>query len=263
MQRLAEAGFCGTVVLAVASSAERAFYERTAMPEGLTLEVRVDSTEHRGAGGTIGDVWRERRGAMTEAAQRGGIVLIEASKASDLDFPRFLAAIDSTQGALIGAALNSAPAGAMWIAGAALELGPAIGFFDLKEQLIPAIVASGMSVAACVGAQESCRISDRLSYLKAIALMLASGAPAQAADAILEPGCTVRGNSIVCRGAVVERGALVVDSAILPGARVCADAVVARSVVPPGTHVPCGYLVVDEIFGALGSPEKSGTEGSS
>ena len=37
--------------------------------------------------------------------------------------------------------------------------------------------------------------------------------------------------------------------------------VVARSIVPPGSHVPCGYLVVDEIFGALGSASKSGTEG--
>jgi carbonic anhydrase/acetyltransferase-like protein (isoleucine patch superfamily) len=53
----------------------------------------------------------------------------------------------------------------------------------------------------------------------------------------------------------------VVDSVVLPGARVCADAVVARSVVPPGSHVPCGYLVVDEIFGELGSAAKSGTEG--
>jgi hypothetical protein len=42
---------------------------------------------------------------------------------------------------------------------------------------------------------------------------------------------------------------------------VCADAVVARSIVPPGSHVPRGYLVVDEVFGALGSVARSGTEG--
>jgi hypothetical protein len=47
----------------------------------------------------------------------------------------------------------------------------------------------------------------------------------------------------------------------MPGARVCADAVVARSIVPPGSHVPRGYLVVDEVFGALGSATKYATEG--
>jgi ADP-glucose pyrophosphorylase len=91
--------------------------------------------------------------------------------------------------------------------------------------------------------------------------MQAAGAAALAPDAIIETGATVRGSSIVCRGAAVERGALVVDSVVMPGARVCADAVVARSIVPPGSHVPRGYLVVDEVFGALGSATKYATEG--
>jgi hypothetical protein len=36
---------------------------------------------------------------------------------------------------------------------------------------------------------------------------------------------------------------------------------VARSIVPPGSQVPCGYFVVDEIFGELGLATKAGTEG--
>ena len=274
IRRMVDAGFRGTMVLALASEAERAFYANIVLPAqvdaGLVrLEVRVDTAGHRGAGGTVGDVWADvRREACArdatvalESVHAGGVIVIEASTPPNFELARFLAAIDPAHGALIGAALDLTPAGVVWVSREAVALVPAIGFFDLKEQLVPAIVASGRSVHACVGSEESCRIVDRETYLHAVALMRAAGAEQFAADAVIEPGARVRGDSIVCRGAVVERGALVVDAAVLPGARVCADAVVARSIVPPGSHVPRGYLVVDEVFGALGSAAKSGTEG--
>lgn len=267
IRRMVDAGFRGTMVLALASEAERAFYANIRLPEqfdaGLVrIEVRVDTAGHRGAGGTIGDVWRDACTAgADEATQAGGVIVIEASTPPNFELCKFLAAIDPTQGALIGAALDLTPSGVAWVSRESIALVPAIGFFDVKEQLVPAIVASGRAVHACIGAEESCRIVDRETYLHAVALMRAAGAEPFAADAVIEDGARVRGDSIVCRGAVVERGALVVDAVVLPGARVCADAVVARSVVPPGSHVPRGYLVVDEVFGALGSAARSGTEG--
>lgn len=258
---LADAGFRGTIVLAVVVDSDARFYARIAAPAGVQIEVRVDTAEHRGAAGTVGDIWRERVPMMSPEDHCGGLLVIEASNAPNINLRKFLSSIDLTQGALIGSSTGAIPSGAMWIAASALECVPAIGFFDFKEQLIPAMTAVGLAVAACVTTDESCRISDRQSYLQAIALVRGSGGAARAVDAVIEPGATVRGNSVLCRGCVVERGALVVDSVILPGARVCADAVVARSIVPPGTHVPCGYLVVDQVFGELGSSEKSGTEG--
>ena len=210
----------------------------------------------------MGDAWRELR-ARTDAGFRaeGGALVIEASNPPQFDFARFFGAIDGSCGAVIGAAGDASLSGISWISEAALASIPVIGYFDLKEQLVTAIVASGRTVQACFGWAESCRIVDRESYLRGVALMQDGRSSPIGADAVVEPGAVVRGASIVCRGAVVERGALVIDSAILPGARVCADAVVARSIVPPGSHVPCGYLVVDEIFGALGSPARAGTEG--
>jgi len=262
VRRLADAGFRGTVALAVAHEHDRAYYGQITVPHSIKLEVRVDSSGHRGAGGTLGDAWRERMPSMDEGAAKGGALVIEVTNSPNFDFGRLFAAIDLRLGAVIGAAADATPAGISWFSTEALALIPAIGFFDLKEQFIPAIVATGRRVEAVVGGEEACRIADIASYLRAIALLRAGGGASIAADATVEDGAIVRGNSIVCRGAVVERGALVVDTAVLPGARVCADAVVARSVVPPGSHVPRGYLVVDEVFGALGSSSRLGTEGS-
>lgn len=262
IRRIAEAGFAGTVVIAITSESERAYFEALSAPPGMRIEVRVDSSGHRGAGGTVGDAWRELRERPAAGVDwTGGVLVIEASNPPQFDFARLFATIDRSYGAVIGAAGDASLSGISWISETALSLIPTIGYFDLKEQLVTAIVASGRSVQPCFGWAESCRIVDRESYLRAVALMHDGSSSAYGVDALIEQGAVVRGDSIVCRGAVVERGALVIDSAILPGARVCADAVVARSIVPPGSHVPCGYLVVDEIFGALGSPARSGTEG--
>lgn len=261
IKRMADAGFRGRVVLAISTEAERAFYSALATPPGVSLQVRVDSSGHRGAGGATGDAWCEIVDSLDARTRASGAVVVEASNVPLFDFTKFFAAIDPRDGALIGASSAAVPAGIAWLSPDALSRIPRIGYFDLKEQLVSALVASGHRVGACLGATESCRISDRVSYLRAVALMCAQSGSERCEDALIEPGAVVRGGSLICRGAVVEHGALVVDSVVLPGARVCADAVVARSIVPPGSHVPCGYLVVDEIFGALGSAAKSGTEG--
>lgn len=187
--------------------------------------------------------------------------MIEASNLPIFDFTSFFRSMTQPADAIIGAAADASPAGIMWLSQPSLGRIPEIGFLDLKEQLVSRIVDGGGRVLACLGASESCRICDRESYLRAIALLHASGARGVAGDALVEDGAIIRGASVVCRGAIVERGALVVDAAVLPGARVCSDAVVARSIVPPGSQVPCGYFVVDEIFGELGSASKAGTEG--
>jgi hypothetical protein len=261
IKRMVAGGFRGKVVLAINGEAERAFYASIAVPDGIEFTVRVDSSGHRGAGGTTGDAWTAlvEQGLGESAA--GGAIVVESSNLPLFDFARFFGEIDQRDGALVGATARAEPAGIMWLSSDALLAIPRIGYFDLKEQLVTALVAGGRRVRACSGSDEACRINDLKSYLRAVGLMHASGAEFRCGDTAVAPGAVVRGASLLCRGATVERGALVVDSIVLPGARVCADAVVARSIVPPGTHVPCGYLVVDEIFGALGSPARSGTEG--
>lgn len=261
IKRIVAGGFRGKVVLAINSESERAYYASLEAPEGVEIVVRVDTSGHRGAGGTTGDAWAELEERGLGELARGGAVVVESSNLPLFDFARFFGDIDLRDGALVGATDGAEPAGIVWLSAAALAAIPRIGYFDLKEQLVTALVASGRRVRASCGAAEACRINDLRSYLRAVSMMHAAGTASRCADAVVEPGAVVRGASLICRGAAVERGALVVDAIILPGARVCADAVVARSIVPPGAHVPCGYLVVDEIFGALGSVARSATEG--
>ena len=263
---LAQAGFRGNIVIAVSDANDGEFYGRLALPENLAadaiaVEVRADSSAHRGPAGTVGDAWRAFE-ARTDAASRGsGVIVIEGSNAPNFDVRAFVAAIRPETEALIGAAVDATPSGISYFSRAALALVPTVGYFDLKEQLVPAASASGMKVSASFGTEDSCRISDRESYLRAVAMMLGANAPAIAAGATVHPDACVRGNSIVCRGAAVGARALVIDSVLLPGSAVGSDAVVARSVVPPASHIPNGYLIVDEVFGALGSAAKTGTEG--
>lgn len=261
IRRIAAAGFTGTVVLALSSEDEQGYYGQIVLPPSVELVIRRDTSPHRGAGGTLGDAWRECAASIDASRLEAGALVIEASNLPNFDFASFFRSMSQPADALIGAATDASPAGIMWLSQPSLGRIPEIGFLDLKEQLVSRIVDGGGRVLACIGATESCRICDRESYLRAIALLHASGARGQADGAVVEDGAIIRGASVICRGAVVERGALVVDAAVLPGARVCADAVVARSIVPPGSQVPCGYFVVDEIFGELGLATKAGTEG--
>lgn len=259
---LVAGGFRGEIVIAVANEAAASFHrhlESDAHPSA-TVRVRVDTAQHRGAAGLIGDIARERPATPAETADRGMIV-IEASTTPPEGLAEFASRATADCDAIVGASLDGTPNGVYWLSAEAIGLIPGIGYFDLKEQLLPAIVASGRRIHAWICADENHRVDELASYLGAVARLhdLERGAHP---TATVEPGAEVRGSSVLCRGAVVEHGALVVDSVLLPGARVCADAVVARSVIPPGTHVPRGYLVVDEVFGALGSNARLATEGS-
>ena len=91
------------------------------------------------------------------------------------------------------------------------------------------------------------------AYLAAVAGAIAGGGVPIAASARVGEGAGVRGASVLCAGAVVEDRALVVDSVVLPGARVGRGAVVARSVVAPGAVVPDAALIVDDVFAGVGA----------
>ncbi|MFM1805468.1 MAG: hypothetical protein RL136_2347 [Planctomycetota bacterium] len=259
---LVAGGFRGEIVIAVANEEAASFHRHLESDADVsaTVRVRVDTAQHRGAAGLVGDIARERPSPSGEAPDRG-VIVIEASNTPPAGLAEFASRATADGDAIVGASVDGAPNGVYWLSSEAVGLIPGIGYFDLKEQLLPAIVASGRRIHAWICADEHHRVDELASYLEAVARLYDPQRTAHPTAAV-EPGAEVRGNSVLCRGAVVEQGALVVDSVLLPGARVCADAVVARSVIPPGTHVPRGYLVVDEVFGALGSNARLATEGS-
>lgn len=272
-------GMAGPRQLAISDRGDERYFVRSGQPSGQdrdggALVPVVDRAEHRGAAGTVGDLWSRARESETLAAGRtgqsavgaaaGGVLVIECSSAPCFDLSGFRAFVeaqltvaDRPPWAVVGAAPSVAgggersPAGVFYLTERALRLIPHIGYFDLKEQLLAAITGAGGSVACWTGAPRFARIVGRASYLDAIRLRLDLGGVARAEDASLESGAMTRGASIVCRGAQVRERALVEDSAILPGAIVGKRAIVARSVVPPGAVVPDGALVVDQTFAAF------------
>lgn len=269
-------------LLALTHASERRYFERSRVaPSGGDAMVReaalpsvsdrlvlaVDRAEHRGAAGTVADL----ADAEIEAGRScdAGALVLEASAWPGFDLRGFVGAVQAfraecdaaTPLAVVGAAPADdvagdgadelRPAGVFYLSSAALRLVPRVGYFDLKEQLLAAILGAGGRVRSWIGARRFSRVVGRESYLEAIRLRLETGARSRAGDVVLEPGAELRGSTVACRAVAVGARALVVDSALLPGARIGAGAIVARSVVPPGAFVPDGAFVVDQVFASF------------
>ena len=244
------------VGIAIADADEYSFYQRIAEELGHAspIDIWIDHKNHRGAGGIVRDYtddrWSGRGGSV------GGLLVIECSAHVDFDCQALLAGIDASAEATVLAAADGRPCGVMHLSNTAIQRIPPIGYYDLKEQLVPAIVRGGGRVRPFFVSSEPSRLGDLTSYLSLLERRARSGVLMIADDARIDPTSDVTGWALVARGADIRSGALVANSAILPGAVVGEGAVVARSVVPPGAYVPPGALVVDRVFASLESNER-------
>jgi hypothetical protein len=239
---------CG-VSVAVAEESERPFYERIALESGFEERFRVwiDRSQHRGAGGTVRDHFDD----LGPEAVADGVLIAECSTFGEFDLSRFLDAIVPEADATVLAGPDGSPCGVMHLTARALGRIPAIGYFDLKEQLLPSIAAAGGLVPVVRSNAAPFRISDRASYLALLESRHACGAAMISSHATVDPSAFIEGASLVARGAVVRERAIVSGSVVMQGAQVGVGAVVARAVVPPGARVPPGAHVIDEVFASL------------
>lgn len=239
------------VSVAVADETERSFYERIAVEADCDKRfgVWIDRNQHRGAGGTV----RDHVDDLGVEAIPGGMLIAECSTFGDFDLPGFVAAIDPASDATVLAGPDGSPCGVMHLSLQAIRRIPTIGYFDLKEQLLPAIAAAGGRVPVVRSRGAPFRISDRRSYLALVDARRAGGAPMISDAAHIDPSAIIEGGSLIGRGAVVKERAIVSGSVVMPGAMVGAGAVVARSIVPPGVRIPAGSRIIDEVFASLAS----------
>ena len=259
LEALDAANFGGRRILALSTDEDGQFYKGTGLVSagvaegsvkaGSALELRTDTAQHRGVAGTVADICAPLMNSPAKLEH--GVLVIECSCAPNFDIAGMLRAIPADASIVVGVSSGDIPAGVVWLSREAIERIPSVGFFDLKEQLVTAMVAAGTRVTAHVGCAAFNRIATRESYLAAIEQRLDEGGLATSPDAIIAPDAQVRGATMICRGVRVESGAFVSDAAILPGATIGARATVARSVVPPGAIVPAGALVVDQIYAPL------------
>ena len=133
------------------------------------------------------------------------------------------------------------PAGVYAFRRSAIEHIPAVGYYDMKEQFLPALRAGGSRVRALdLGDGPRILIRDRVTYLEAVQETMGG---ADDDGHRITPGASVSGSSIVegaciiASAAVIEGGAVVHDSVVLAGATVGGGAIVSRSVVGPLVEV--------------------------
>jgi glycosyltransferase involved in cell wall biosynthesis len=122
---------------------------------------------------------------------------------------------------------DHSPAGVYLVRCGVLDLVPAAGFVDLKEQWLPRAVEAGFNVRVHVlEAPGAMPLRTRRQFLDAAA---------------------PNGSRVVCPGGLIGPGASVIDSIVMPGAVVGPMATVLRSLLCPGSEVHAGANVVDAI----------------
>lgn len=223
---------------------------------GLHVTVLEDPAPWRGTGGLLKDVTRGLSGDET-------IVVVETSCMPPASLEAaFDEMSDSIDGVVCSTAANE-PAGVYFFRRSALDVVPDEGFFDLKEQFLPAVYAAGSRLRACkVSTGVAERIADLEVYLHCVRASLdgeVTMRPVVSGRVELAPTARVLGASIVEDDVVIGDGAIVHDSVLLSGAVLGAGAVVSRSIVGNGGRVPSDALIRDSVEPTAVSRERKAT----
>lgn len=158
---------------------------------------------------------------------------------------------------VVGVSDRGEPAGAYVFRARAFDSVPAVGYCDLKEQLLPALHEQGEKVIVQNVTDRVQRMRDLPTYLKAVRNSLQpTGQGGQAAQtmkriaptASISPSAILDGCCIIEPDVVIEDGAVVHDSVVLNGAVVGGGAVVSRSVLGPTVRIKPRTQVVHDVI---------------
>ena len=195
---------------------------------GERVLIEKEPKSLRGPAGVIGDLCRgygpQQCVIVAEAARYVGCSL------------KPLIAEHTQRGADVTVAANAdgTPAGIYAIRVGSLDLVPAVGFMDLKEQWLRRAVDAGLEVRVHqLASPGALPLRTRRQFLRAAAVANAS------VDA-----------PVICHGSRVAPDATVEGSVIMPGATVASEAVIVRSVVAPNCHIESGADIVDAVVHA-------------
>jgi NDP-sugar pyrophosphorylase family protein len=223
------------------------------VPAGMTVSYQEDAMP-RGAAGAFRDA----------AVASGGnvFVIVDGTAIPNVDLSELLQTHrDSGAAATVvvhaesereGTAPVQVPSGIYVINREVLDLIPATGFYDLKENLIPQLYKTGERVSAFVIPTASPRVLDASTYLAVnewmVEHLVAAGEPLEGyvkngtslihRDAQVDPGAMLVGPVLVGPGAWIKAGAVIVGpTSIGREATVEAHALVSRSAIWRRCHV--------------------------
>ncbi len=207
--------------------------------------IERDPQAIRGPVGVVADL-------CTAYAPNQHVVVVEAARYLSASLqPMLLEHVERQADISVAANPDGSPAGIYVIRCGALDLVPAAGFMDLKEQWLCKAVDAALNVRVHwfpgpgALALRTCR-----QFLAAARV---------ANDALGGP--IARGSGglrVICPGVLIGPGATVVDSIVMPGAIVGANAVVARSLLCPHARVEQEADVVEAVVVATA---RAGQEG--
>ena len=222
---------------------------------GFELSITADRAAWRGAGGVVGDAIES-----LELADDTLVLVCEAKR-----LPPNLRPLATAVGnevapcGAVGVCGNGEPAGIYLFEASLAKVIPSVGYFDLKEQFLPALSRRRHRVVSVPLSAKGHRVVDAESYLAAVKHSLQDGMAESvhrlSPRASVSSSAVVNGHCIVEAGAVVEDGAVIHDSVVLWGATIGGGAVVSRSVIGPlATVAPRSRVAKQTIFSAVPGP---------
>lgn len=199
-------------------------------------ELVQEERDFRGPAGVVRDVVGEFIGS---------VVVVEAARLLTCSLRGMLDA-HGGNGAWITVARqhDESPSGIYMMRAEALEMVPARGFMDLKEQLLGKI-GDRVGVVDLPGAG-ALPLRTRRQFLDASAYLRSAGSAGDATTSVWwTPDAHSRGT--ISARAEVHESASILDSVVMPGARIGRGSLVARSIICEGAEVRPGARVVDSV----------------
>lgn len=253
---IAEVPGCDHLRIAVNTEADAqkiaAHADAIDLPVGAPRQISViaEPASCRGTAGLARDLSRDSTARV--------VVVIEAHCLPPPSPEPVLRALDGRNNGAVGVGPDAEPAGIYAFDRAAMKPIPPIGYFDLKEQLLPALNRSGRRIVLAQIRERVIRIRDRSSYLESVkaSRQRLGSAPHQldpSLHANVSRSARVSGWCLVEPTAVIEDGAVVHDSVVLDGAVVGRRAVVSRSIVGPFATVSAETQILEQVIAGTGS----------
>ncbi len=205
------------------------------------VTVIAEPASWRGPGGLVRDLSRD-------LPQQGIVVAIEAHCLPPPSLEPLLQALDDQTDGAVGAGADAEPAGMYAFDRSVITKIPPLGYFDLKEQLLPALSRHGGRVRLVQITERVIRVRDRSGYLQAVRMSLGAGDRIRRSEnATVSTSARIVGSCIIEPGAVIEDGVVIHDSVVLTGAVVQRRAVMSRSITAPFAKVPAASRVIESI----------------
>jgi len=217
---------------------------------GAAVEILRDVQGYRGPAGVARDVCADLEG-------ESHVLIAEGARHLGCDLGAMAAEHIRTEADItVAANPDGSPAGVYIARRGTLDIVPARGFMDLKEQWLSRAVDRGMNVRVFVlPAPGASPLRTRAQFLRACFAPRRGSPSSSWMRHGFTRGVLVRGrvSNLIAPGAEVDPGALLAHTIAMPGARVEAGAVVARSILCPGARVGPGEEVVDAVVTADGA----------